>query len=605
MFENCFLIIENSPVPLEVKKNLVNEGTSHVSKPGGDYILEGMFTNLNGEKNNNNRIYEKEMFLPFYEKCKLRAEKGSFLGECDHPKRFEVKYRYASHIIEKLWYDDDKKCIMGRIRILNNHPIGEMVKSLIDNGVEINVSSRSAGIVDEYGKVQLKEVFTWDLVTTPGFSGTNMGRVEENVSIRTPYSEGYVNLSEQYNMPSNVEIYDISSPKIEINEGVSFKNKEITNKNMDDKKFKKLFEYVNNNFKSISDKLNRYKANKDSNIELEYIKNYLTLMGDKINEFFNYHIYTTDILRKNIKYSNYQSKKINEMSRYNEYLKENFNKLIAYTEYLKEEISNNKNTISVITEHSDYLSEHMNNIIGFTEKNNQSISEEFKKHEKYSNYLKGVLEQKGNNNFIQEAKKNEVNIPLIISEDLTEIPEKIDMLIENVQQKNEEKKNKENFINSFPVEKRKQFKLLTEKQKQMLKKLVNERDPRLKEEYDQIWEEAVEIDNATPVWLRLAPPKYKKIWAKLDESTKKTIGFQANSRIMDSQEEIDNFWYTREFNNLPDLKSRKTDEYILKKLNEEMNLSNLNNKKSKDTTKSLYGISDEELMESLGLNPNN
>lgn len=643
-YKDCYLIVENASTPLRPINNNIVEGlgvnNTQQSNPNGSYILEGMFTNLNGIKNNNGRIYEKEMFMPFYEKCKLKAQSGSFIGECDHPKRFETQFKTASHIIEDLWFDENTKSIMGRIRILNGHPIGEMVKSLIDNGITINVSSRSAGLIDKDGRVQLKEVFTWDLVTVPGFEGTQMNRIQESLESKgidpkileshTPSSGGFLNLSPNFGLPNFVEVYNINSVnnKYSVDESVDYQPKnniELMDQNVKMDDFKKLFSYVNENLKSINNKVGRVSNNNQDNlvdekaVEIEYIKKYLTLMGDKINDFFEHHEYTTGVLQDVVDYQDYQTKVMENIGSFSDYLSLNLENVVEYSNYLGKNLGQNAEYSNYVGEilkklrdHSDYLSENLNNSIGYTEISNLQVSEEIDKLKAYSNYLKEGIEDVayiGGNSNQKEAKFDNntsivetLNIDNLLEDDLSS---KIDFLIESVSKEKQNSTKNLDILNVYSVEKRQEFNLLSEDKKQELIDRIKHEKPIFESDAIKIWEEVTE-DNNDPAWLRLAPKKYLKIWEGLSEGVKEAIAIQANSRYLNSQYEIDNFWITRTFNQgTRALKESQADFSLDKLLNSDSKerLQPIRESKEERETKSvkLYGVSDEELDRELGL----
>jgi hypothetical protein len=142
------------------------------------YVLEGIFTEV-GVKNNNNRIYDEKELMPHINELKKMCENNKLLGELDHPKSFDISLQNASHIVESIDYDKDKKQVIGRIRLLNTDA-GKNARALVDAGVPLHISSRAAGVVESNGHVKIKKMFTYDLVATPGFSNAELKRVNES-----------------------------------------------------------------------------------------------------------------------------------------------------------------------------------------------------------------------------------------------------------------------------------------------------------------------------------------------------------------------------------------------------------------------------------------
>lgn len=107
----------------------------------GTYI-EGVFMQAN-QKNRNGRIYEK----PLLEKAvtdyvESQVSKGRAVGELNHPDSPTVNYKEASHRILSLEWQGDN--VVGKALILNT-PNGQIVKGLLEGGVQLGVSSRGMG----------------------------------------------------------------------------------------------------------------------------------------------------------------------------------------------------------------------------------------------------------------------------------------------------------------------------------------------------------------------------------------------------------------------------------------------------------------------------
>ena len=151
------LIVENVGETLKVK-----------SKETNNTILEGVCA-VFGQKNNNQRVYEKDEYLPHLDYLKEKIKARQLVGELDHPPSFEITLKSASHIVEGLEHDGDDK-VNIKVRLLENTPNGKVAKALVDGGVNISISSRAAGQVLNEGKVKLHRIFTYDLVAEPGFT---------------------------------------------------------------------------------------------------------------------------------------------------------------------------------------------------------------------------------------------------------------------------------------------------------------------------------------------------------------------------------------------------------------------------------------------------
>ena len=155
------------------------------------YIFSGVFTacSVPGHVviNRNNRSYpEKEVLRHLGYLREMIKQSGSILGELDHPEgRFDIQLKEASHKITDLWYDQSNHNVMGKLEILDT-PNGKIAQELVDAGYPLFVSSRAAGDVDEKThEVEIAQIFTYDIVCTPGFAEAKLERVNESLGTAT------------------------------------------------------------------------------------------------------------------------------------------------------------------------------------------------------------------------------------------------------------------------------------------------------------------------------------------------------------------------------------------------------------------------------------
>ena len=111
-----------------------------------NYKIKGIFMQAD-IKNRNGRIYPMEVLqkeVKRYNK-QYKNEKRAF-GELGHPDGPTVNLERASHMITALY--PDGKNFIGEAKILGT-PMGEIVKSLMDDGAKLGVSSRGMGSLDQ------------------------------------------------------------------------------------------------------------------------------------------------------------------------------------------------------------------------------------------------------------------------------------------------------------------------------------------------------------------------------------------------------------------------------------------------------------------------
>jgi hypothetical protein len=159
--------------PEFIIEEVVNEATGATSKK---YKIAGIFSTI-GERNRNGRIYGRELWEGEVTKYQENFQTGSIntLMEWEHPARTNVDPMEAVAKITALKIKD--KYVMGEAVLLDN-PKANQLKSLIDNGVKISVSSRGVGSVKN-GIVENFKLVTYDVVAAPSdYNATMNGLVE-------------------------------------------------------------------------------------------------------------------------------------------------------------------------------------------------------------------------------------------------------------------------------------------------------------------------------------------------------------------------------------------------------------------------------------------
>jgi hypothetical protein len=119
-----------------------------------------------GVRNANERVYPVNEIAKAVDTINEQIKTGhSVLGEVDHPDDLKINLDRVSHMIEKMWMDGPAG--MGTLKILPT-PMGELVKTMLTNGVKLGVSSRGSGNVNDHnGHVSDFEIVTVDVVAQP------------------------------------------------------------------------------------------------------------------------------------------------------------------------------------------------------------------------------------------------------------------------------------------------------------------------------------------------------------------------------------------------------------------------------------------------------
>ena len=119
-----------------------------------------------GVRNANERVYPVHEIAKAVDTINEQIKTGhSVLGEVDHPDDLKINLDRVSHMIENMWMDGP--CGYGKLKILPT-PMGQLVKTMLDSGVKLGVSSRGSGNVnDSNGHVSDFEIVTVDVVAQP------------------------------------------------------------------------------------------------------------------------------------------------------------------------------------------------------------------------------------------------------------------------------------------------------------------------------------------------------------------------------------------------------------------------------------------------------
>ena len=132
---------------------------------GKDLYMKGLF--IEGDRENaNKRVYPRHEIQKAVNTIMEQIKSGySVLGEVDHPTNLRINLDRVSHVIENMWCEGSNG--YGKMKILPT-PMGNLVKTMLESGVKLGVSSRGSGNVNEStGKVSDFDIVTVDIVAQP------------------------------------------------------------------------------------------------------------------------------------------------------------------------------------------------------------------------------------------------------------------------------------------------------------------------------------------------------------------------------------------------------------------------------------------------------
>lgn len=145
---------------------------------GKDLYMKGIFIQ-GGKENHNGRTYGVNEISRAVESIQSRLKEGfSVLGEADHPDDLQVNIDRVSHMITEMWMEGENG--IGKLKLIPT-PMGNIIKTLLESGVKLGVSSRGSGNVTESGKVSDFEIVTVDVVAQPSAPDAYPAAIYERV----------------------------------------------------------------------------------------------------------------------------------------------------------------------------------------------------------------------------------------------------------------------------------------------------------------------------------------------------------------------------------------------------------------------------------------
>jgi hypothetical protein len=396
---------------------LILEKSSHnlsTKKQGGEYFLEGVAA-VFGVENSNHRIYEENEYLPHLDYLKKKIDQNRLVGELDHPKEFDVSLKNISHVIIDLSYDKGNRNVKIKVKLLDT-PAGKIAKSLIDAGVPISISSRAAGNVKENKKVEIKKIFTYDLVADPGFENAQLERVYESLgshipseSVKDSIISSLTNINESFGLRknSNTQIYRIKDTekisrllKENINNSRNMDNNFVTAEELNEYSLilKKEMDSLKNEIKSFRGVSKSTSSNSDSPLEerVQRLEKYSEYLAENLESAIKYGDYLAENLEGSISYNKYLAENLDSAITYAKYLAEHVDGNISYSEYIAENLDNNIAYSKYLAEnldrnisYSEYLAENLDKNISYSE----YLGENLDKNISYSEYLAENLDK--------------------------------------------------------------------------------------------------------------------------------------------------------------------------------------------------------------------
>lgn len=155
--------------------------------------LSGVFMQAD-LKNRNGRVYPMHEISRAVDEANTRIkESNGIFGELDHPQTLTINLDRISHVITEMKMVGTNA--IGKAKIIQGTPMGQIAKALLESGAKVGVSSRGAGQVNE-SIVSDFAFVTVDLVAQPSAPGAVPNSIYESLDLSKSGRE-ILTLSEQ------------------------------------------------------------------------------------------------------------------------------------------------------------------------------------------------------------------------------------------------------------------------------------------------------------------------------------------------------------------------------------------------------------------------
>ena len=192
-------LIENYFLGASLNEEEQENGEKH-------YYLEGIYCQANLE-NKNHRVYPIDVLrnaVNDYVEEWVKTNRA--LGELMHPEGLEIDLdRVCLRILDLHQDPQNPANFVGKSRILDGTPKGDLVIGLLKGGTQLGVSTRGAGAIDDNSTVNKLLLVAIDAVLNPSAPDAFMKALKEEqeftaqyqTSAKTQFLKDYQNLVEE------------------------------------------------------------------------------------------------------------------------------------------------------------------------------------------------------------------------------------------------------------------------------------------------------------------------------------------------------------------------------------------------------------------------
>jgi len=187
------LLVDYWGINIQLGKKQINEA---IDANDGRLIIKNIILQRANSKNQNGRIYPKDILVQKVEEFQMFIREKRAYGELDHPDSQIVEIKNACITIERTeWIGD---ILYGDIEVLIGTPSGDIVRAILEKGKTLGISSRALGSVREISENTVTvesdlELIAWDIVSNPSTIKAFI-KLQENLAskgflVETKYSK--------------------------------------------------------------------------------------------------------------------------------------------------------------------------------------------------------------------------------------------------------------------------------------------------------------------------------------------------------------------------------------------------------------------------------
>ena len=162
-----------------VCQDLLTEAEKKDIKENNAMYLTGLMQEAD-KPNGNGRIYPRGIMEREIANYRKLVKERRALGELDHPDDSVINLKNASHMVTNIWMEGNE--VKGTVKVLPT-PAGGILRSLVEGGCHLGISSRGLGSVreDMRGGVIVEDDFQlicFDFVSEPSTQNAFMSLQE-------------------------------------------------------------------------------------------------------------------------------------------------------------------------------------------------------------------------------------------------------------------------------------------------------------------------------------------------------------------------------------------------------------------------------------------